>query len=331
MGRADVYSQPGAPDPVLPAPVVLELARAHLPVDLLAHAQVEVDESGGEARAYLIGGPSPDERGSCWEVSGCGVVVKTQRPHRLRPRTSLAKEAALLTALATPLSGRIPTVYGYDRISTEFGPVEFIVMSRIPGRPVRASALTDAARRAVLDEVADVLREVHALDLAGLQPRGLLPADGGAADLRTRLEPGLADLVEQLQSREECWPLPASPARVAELALDALPHELTDAPAALHSNPGPTHVFTDSNGTFTGLIDFGDAYASHPALDLRSWPDAEDRITLCGSYLGGSDASAEWNAVWTVAMVYADLAALTGPDRLAERAAADLSLRLGQL
>jgi hypothetical protein len=54
-------------------------------------------------------------------------------------------------------------------------------------------------------------------------------------------------------------------------------------------------------------------------------------ITLRESYLGGSDASAEWNAVWTVAMVYADLAALTGPARLAERAAADLSLRLGQL
>jgi hypothetical protein len=45
MGRADVYSQAGAPDPVLPAPVVLELARAHLNVDLPAHSQVEVDES----------------------------------------------------------------------------------------------------------------------------------------------------------------------------------------------------------------------------------------------------------------------------------------------
>jgi hygromycin-B 7''-O-kinase len=331
MGRADVYSQPGAPDPVLPAPVVLELARAHLPAGLPADAQVEVDESGGEARAYLIGEPSPADRGSCLKVPGCGVVVKTQRPHRLRPRTSLAKEAALLAALAGPLSGRIPTVYGYDRISTEFGPVEFIVMSRIPGRPVSSTALTDADRRAVLNEVADVLREVHALDLAGLQPAGLLPADDGAAGLRTRLEASLADLVEQLQSRAECWPLPVTPARVVELALDALPHELTDGPAALHSNAGPTHVFTDSAGMFTGLIDLGDAYASHPALDLRSWPDPEDRISLRESYLGGRDASAEWGAVWTVAMVYADLAALTGPARLAERAAADLSLRLGQL
>lgn len=331
MGRADVYSQAGAPDPVLPAPVVLELARAHLNVDLPAHTRVEVDESGGEARAYLIDGPSPEGRASRRGVPGCGVVVKTQRPHRLRPRTSLAKEAALLTALAGPLRGRIPKVYGYDRISTEFGPVEFIVMSRIPGRPVHSSALTDAARRAVLNEVADVLRGVHALDLAALQPPGLLPANDGAAGLRRRLEPNFADLVEQLQHRTDCWPLPVTPARLAGLALDALPHQLTHQPAALHSNPGPTHVFTDSTGTFTGLIDFGDAYASHPALDLRSWPDPEDRITLRASYLGGRGASAEWDAVWTVAMVYADLAALAGPARLAERAAADLSLRLGQL
>jgi hypothetical protein len=29
----------------------------------------------------------------------------------------------------------------------------------------------------------------------------------------------------------------------------------------------------DPAEAFTGLIDFGDAYASHPMLDLRSWPD----------------------------------------------------------
>jgi hypothetical protein len=49
MGRADVYSQPDAPDPVLSDAVVRELARTHLPVDLPAHMHVQVDESGGEA------------------------------------------------------------------------------------------------------------------------------------------------------------------------------------------------------------------------------------------------------------------------------------------
>ena len=41
------------------------------------------------------------------------------------------------------------------------------------------------------------------------------------------------------------------------------------APVLLHSNPGPTQVFVDpANGRFRGLIDFGDSYLSHPALDL---------------------------------------------------------------
>jgi len=68
-----VYLQPGAADPVLSPATVLALARRHLPA---AAAVTGVDESGGEARAYLV----DDD-----------VVVKTQRPHRLRPRTSLAK------------------------------------------------------------------------------------------------------------------------------------------------------------------------------------------------------------------------------------------------
>src|SRR4051812_16472971 len=118
MGRGDVYLQPDAPDPVLPAELVRELSRPHLPVHVLPDTRVAVDESGGEARAYLleVGAPTGD------------VVVKTQRPHRLRPRTSLAREAAVLRALAEPLTGRIPQVYGYDRVDTAEGPVEFIVM-----------------------------------------------------------------------------------------------------------------------------------------------------------------------------------------------------------
>jgi hypothetical protein len=95
MGRADVYSQPEAPDPVLPVELVQELARRHLPDDVRLSGGMEVNESGGEARVYLL-----DRRDG-----GGGVSVKTQRPHRLRPRTSLRKEAALLAALAERLAG----------------------------------------------------------------------------------------------------------------------------------------------------------------------------------------------------------------------------------
>ncbi|MGK5112851.1 MULTISPECIES: phosphotransferase family protein [unclassified Geodermatophilus] len=321
MGRADVYSQPEAPDPVLPSELVRELAGPHLPSGVQLDGGMQVDESGGEARVYLF--DRSDAAG--------GVVVKTQRPHRLRPRTSLRKEAALLEALTGPLAGRIPDLYGYDRVATADGPVEFIVMSRVPGRPVGLRPLPPVARQGLLRAVAGVLRVVHALDATQLQVDGILPTVEGGAGHRARLEANFADLVERLEQQRDRWPLEVPPARVAELAVAALPERLDQPSVPLHSNPGLTHVFTGPAGDFTGLIDFGDAYAAHPALDLRSWPDPEDRLLLREAYLDGRPAGVEWNAVWTTVMVLADMAALTGPTMHAAPALAALMDRLEQL
>src|SRR4051812_48924147 len=137
MGRADVYSQPEAPDPVLPEDVVRDLVHPHLPAGAGLTPGMQVDESGGEARAYLF------DRSD----SAAGVVVKTQRPHRLRPRTSLGKEAALLEALAGPLAGRIPAIYGYEQVDTVAGPVELIVMSRVAGQSIGGRTVPPTARR----------------------------------------------------------------------------------------------------------------------------------------------------------------------------------------
>jgi hygromycin-B 7''-O-kinase len=321
MGRADVYSQPDAPDPVLPTELVWELAEAHLPPGVRLAAGMEVDESGGEARVYLF--DRADAVG--------GIAVKTQRPHRLRPRTSLAKEAALLAALAGPLAGRIPALYGYDAVDTDAGPVEFIAMSRIPGRAVVTRGVPESAPAGLVWELAGVLRVVHGLDVGELRSAGTLPTVDDAAALRARLEPNFADLVEHMAGRPDRWPLEVPPDRVVERTLAALPARLDAPPVPLHSNPGPTHVLTDDAGAFTGLIDFGDAYAAHPALDLRSWPNPADRIRLREAYLDGRAPGAEWDAVWTVAMIYADLSALTGPTTTAAAAAADLVQRLDQL
>ena len=136
LGRADVYLQPDAEDPVLTPATVLGLAREHAG---RAEGVTGVDESGGEARAYLV-----DER----------LVVKTQRPHRLRPRTSLAKEARLLTYLADgPLAGQVPALFGYGRTETRQGSVEYLVMSRIPGRAARHASVTGPARTVLLRTV----------------------------------------------------------------------------------------------------------------------------------------------------------------------------------
>jgi len=317
VGRVDRYLQPEAADPVLTPTQVRRLATPHLPAGVVDEPCV-VDESGGEARAYLL---------------GTNVVVKVQRPHRLRPRTSLAKEAALLAALAAVLRGRIPELFGYDRVlDPALGVVEFIVMGRVPGRAVRHLPVTGPARAALLGDLATVLQTVHALDppapTGGDADGGGLPTDATAAAVQQRFELGFADLVDELGAQPQRWTLPVSPAQVAGRATAALPTQLVGRPVPLHSNPGPTHTFVDVRSRFTGLIDFGDAYCSHPALDLRTWPDPAERIALRWAYLDGADPGGEFDAVWTVGMIYADMRAMLGGGAVGERAAADLAHRL---
>ena len=268
VGRADVYLQPDAPDPVLPARVVLGLARRHVPD---AAAVAGVDESGGEARAYLI-----DD----------GVVVKTQRPHRLRPRTSLAKEAYLLDALAPALVARIPRLLGYDRIDTAAGTVEYLCMTRIPGLPVRSAAIAPRPGRGCWPMSAAL-----AADPARRRRRPIrsCPPTPTPLPLYRRLEFGFADHPPMLSASGPArWTLPLPAAEIAARALAALPASAGAPTVVLHSNPSPTHVFVDpAHSTMTGVIDFGDAYTSHPALDLHRWPAPADRVAIRDAYLDG--------------------------------------------
>jgi Ser/Thr protein kinase RdoA (MazF antagonist) len=309
MGRGDIYLQPDAKDPVLSPDTVRGIAAAHTD---RAGALSVVDESGGEARVYLLDGD---------------VAVKTQRPHRLRPRTSLAKEARLLQHLAGPLAGQVPEMLGYGRVAAPEGEVEYLVISRMPGRAVRQVQVAGTERTELLRRAGRLLARLHAVPLAPLLAENdLFPADRDGTALRSRLELRLADALDLIAARPGRWPLAMSPEQVAAQALYLLPARFDQ--VVLHSNPGPTHVYCDDAGAMTGVIDFGDSFLSHPALDLRAWPDPADRLALRSGYLDDAAPDAEFEAVWTAAMIWADMAALTGRPDVAAAAAADLAARL---
>ena len=97
MLPSDMYSQPNAADPVLDERTVLDIVRRH---GVRCSAVTSIDETGGEARAYGI-----DDN----------LVLKVQRPHRLRPRTSLEKEAFFLHQLAAYPDIVVPQVLGYGQ------------------------------------------------------------------------------------------------------------------------------------------------------------------------------------------------------------------------
>jgi hygromycin-B 7''-O-kinase len=85
---------------------------------------------------------------------------------------------------------------------------------------------------------------------------------------------------------------------------------------ALHSNPGPVHTFVQPDTlAFVGLIDFGDAYIGHPALDWR-WPTHEDHVVMLQGYADDAPLTDAFMAAWHSGLVLSDLSTLaTRPDR----------------
>src|SRR5262245_19998988 len=113
----DIYLQPDVPDPVLDNELVLSLARRHEPH---ARAGKAVDESGGEARTYFI----DDD-----------FILKTQRPHRLRPRTSLEKEVFFLKQIAEQAPDMpVPRVLDYGRTEPY---IEYTLLTCMKGVALR--------------------------------------------------------------------------------------------------------------------------------------------------------------------------------------------------
>ncbi|MCC6237288.1 MAG: aminoglycoside phosphotransferase family protein [Dehalococcoidia bacterium] len=268
MTQAVFGRRPDPADPVLEEATVLRLARRHLPS---VSAVTAIDETGGEARAYVI-----DER----------YIFKTQRPHRLRSSTSLEKAALHEQLIAHEFPDvSIPRVLGYGRD----GEIEYVLETRMAGVAIRDVALEGEARRAVLFELGKTLRRIHSVDLLPFERSGLFPGDKDELDVQRRLERSLAQACEAIAAQPELWtlelPLEVAVARVQTLVQDG-------SRAPLHTNPGPEHVFVDpATLRFTGIIDFGDAYISHPAIDLRRWSNPSDRAALLQGYRAESDVS----------------------------------------
>ncbi|HET9060353.1 MAG TPA: aminoglycoside phosphotransferase family protein [Acidimicrobiales bacterium] len=262
MVFADMYLQPDAADPVLDEQIIVEAARRHVPDSgrLLA-----VDESGGEARAYFLEGD---------------LIVKTQRPHRLRPRTSLAKEAFFLHELHRRGDFPVPRVLGHG----EVGGTEYLCLTRIPGAALSRTNLDPGDRHRALVRLGSTLRAIHDIDQAVLAQSDLLPGDRDPIDLRARVAGAFGRLAAAFDSDARLAAV-VDIRRIAAERIEATPDDA--APVSLHSNPGPEHTFVDPcSGAFTGLIDFGDAYRSHPAFDFRPWVGGDAAAVLEGYWTG---------------------------------------------
>lgn len=298
MTPTDIYSQPDAPDPVLGDDYVRELIARHAEVP---RGEVSVDETGGEARTYLCG----------------GVVLKTQRPHRLRARTSLEKEAFILQEIDRQITLPVPRVLGYGRD----GDVEYEILSRIPGIALRDATLNVAARSAVLKDLGRVLRQVHELDQARFRPSPLVPGDAGASDTILRLTEQFDEVCASVEDLSTAVP---NLDQLREKILSSVPPDVDT--VVLHSNPGAEHCFVDpATGTFSGLIDFGDSYRSHPALDVRSWRSVEVSKEILAGYTSSGPLSSGFVDVWRAGIIVTELRLLARGYREAREVSASIA------
>lgn len=303
----DTYSQPAAADPVLDEQTVLALAGRHIP---RASHVTGVDESGGEARAYAI----DDD-----------VIFKTQRPHRLRPRTSLEKEVFFLNQLAGYPEISVPRVFGYGQQKG----IEYICMSRMPGVAAGTVELAGSKRTDLLHEVGRTLRRIHTIAQAPFRESKLFPGPRDYPDFMKRAEAGFSKALSAIAADSQRWMLKVPPEDLARAALAALPATIDL--VALHSNPGPEHVFVDPETLrFTGLIDFGDAYIGPPAFDWR-WPDPEDRLAVLKGYEQEAPLSKDLLAAWRSTMTLMEMAALASRPERRVSAVDNLAWLSGQL
>jgi len=303
----DYYIQPHAPDPLLSDEHVLTLARRHAPH---VKAVTGVDETGGEARTYTI-----DE----------DLILKVQRPPQLRPRTSLKKEVLFLKQLEDVEGVTVPRVIGYGHPEPL---LEYTLMTRMPGVAVRNAELTGETRRQALKAAGRMLRRIHAIPQEPLRASGLFFGDQSPVDVRWRMGSLFDDLAELIRSRGIRWDFPLTPQEIGRRAMATLPD--TWEIVALHSNPGPEHTFVDPySGRLTGIIDFGDAYFSHPANDLRRWLDPQDRDAILSGYSESAPLSEEFMAVWKVASAIADISAIARSKGYRAAAAAELETLFG--
>jgi aminoglycoside phosphotransferase len=292
MLPSDIYGQPDAPDPVLDEATVLDLARRHVPH---CSAVTGVDESGGEARVYMI-----DD----------GLILKVQRPHQLRAKTSLEKEAFFLRQIAEHPDIVVPEVLGYDRD----GSIEYTLMTRMPGVSALTVELEGPARAKVLHQLGRTMRRIHSIPQDPFFSSSLFPGHRTRLEFHQAVRDGLATAVQVIDDNPDLRPASSPPADIA-LKVVASITESVDL-VALHSNPGPIHTFVNPDTlAFVGIIDFGDAYISHPGLDWR-WPTHEDRLAVLQGYCDEKPVTDEFMMVWRAALVLSDMLALaTRQDR----------------
>jgi aminoglycoside phosphotransferase (APT) family kinase protein len=256
--RETVYYQRGMPDPILDDNSVMDIVRKYVPK---AEKLKSIDETGGEARTYIVDND---------------IILKVQRPQQLRSSTSLEKEAFFLNQLEKQTDTPIPRVLGYGKQGT----LEYICMTRIPGRKVEDIRLSASEKESLLLELGKELRKIHSIDQSAIQKSRFFLHDE-PSDLKERIRRRYRSTL--MKKKESISPIAFNTA-IEDIEKELQNIQDTDDFVGLHVNPYICHIFVDEKThKYSGLIDFGDSYIGHPIFDMWYWK-IKSRKTLLKGY-----------------------------------------------
>jgi aminoglycoside phosphotransferase (APT) family kinase protein len=179
----------------------------------------------------------------------------------------LLKEYAWLPAFAPRLPLPVPVPQRLGEPSARF-PRPWIVTTWVPGEPADRAPVTRGAEGA--DALAAFLTALHQPAPAGA------PAGRDRGGLLADCSGGFADFLAAAVGRG----LIPDPDAVRAVWADAVAAPVWAGPAVwLHGDLHPANVLT-ADGTFCGVIDFGDLCAGDPACDLAAcWNLLPDGVT----------------------------------------------------
>jgi hygromycin-B 7''-O-kinase len=221
----------------------------------------------------------------------------------------------------------VPKVIGYGHPEPF---IEYTLMTRMPGVAVCNAKLEGETRQEALRTLGRMLRHVHSIPQAPLRESGLFFGDQSPVDVRWRMGELFDDVAERIKNKGITWNFPLLPEMIGRCIMATLP-DVKDV-VALHSNPGPEHTFVDpATGKLTGIIDFGDAYISHPVNDLRRYRAPEDRWTVLAGYLDGGPVNDDFMAVWRMGCAIADILTIAFSQEHQPAASAELKQILEEI
>ena len=194
-----------------------------------------------EAEAEIVGGHNPT-----YPTFVVGDVVVKFFGFVPTWRMTHAAERAAMTMLLRDPQIRAPRLLATGELREDaHAPWPYLVISRIPGRSIEDTTLTDAQRGALAWELGEQLKRVHTLPPSdAMQAIAWDPVDLSSALARSSLPPHLIE-----QASDYVSAIPAA------------------APCFLHGDLAGQHVFVERK-TFRGFIDWGDAVVADPHLEL---------------------------------------------------------------